>query len=75
MMTNKKKHRRRTGKKLCRWGTVVKTVTDLKSSAKALEKKMKQSEYKEVQEILETQKVIDEITVANSDAIKRISTN
>ena len=50
-------------------GGVVRIVKDLKSSVEVLEKKLK---IKELNEIIEAQKVIDEVLLANSDAIKRI---
>ena len=50
-------------------GVIVKIVKDLKSSVDVIEKKL---EIKELNEIIEAQKVIDEVLVANSDAIKRI---
>ena len=54
------------------FGGVVKLVKDLKLTAEALGKKLYAKEIYEVKEILDTQKVIDEVIVANSDAIKRI---
>ena len=54
------------------FGRLVSTVKDLKSSLEALEKKVDTSQNDEVREILETQIVIDEVIVANSDAINRM---
>ena len=54
------------------FGGIVKLVKELKDSVEALEGKDKQKEIDEVSEILEAQRVIDEIIVANADAIKRI---
>ena len=53
-------------------GAIFRTLKDLKSSVQVLEKKLPQEENKEIKEIIETQKVINEIIVANGDAIKRI---
>jgi hypothetical protein len=53
-------------------GGIAKLVKDLKSSVDNLEKKRQMTENKEIQEIIDTQKVIDEIIVSNSDAIKRM---
>ena len=54
------------------FGGVVKLVKDLKLTVEALGKKLDAKEIDEVKEILDTQKVINEVTVANSDAIQRI---
>ena len=51
------------------FGRLVSTVKDLKSSLEALERKVDTGQNHEVKEILETQKVIDEVIVANSNAI------
>ena len=53
-------------------GAIFRTVKDLKSSVEALGKKRTQGENDEVKEIIEAQRVIDEVIVANADAIKRI---
>ena len=53
-------------------GGIARMVKDLKDSVETLEIKVDAKESKEIKEILETQKVIDEVIVANSDAIKRI---
>ena len=50
----------------------MKLVKDLKLTVEALGKKLDAKEIDEVKEILDAQKVIDEVIVANSDAIKRI---
>ena len=47
-------------------------VKELKCNMENLEKKVSQKESTEIQEIIDTQKVLDEIIVANLDAIKRI---
>ena len=49
---------------------MMRTVKDLKCTVEALEKKTKENE--EIKEIIKTQKVIEEVLVANSNAIKRI---
>jgi hypothetical protein len=54
------------------FGGVVKLVKDLKLTVEALGKKLDAKEIDEVKEILDAQKVIDEVIVAHSDAIKRI---
>ena len=77
-MTTLKKH----------FGAIVATVKDLKCSVEALEKKFDArgqdgikgkvnsslgcDETIEIRQIIESQKVIDEIIVANSDKIKRL---
>ena len=53
-------------------GAILRTLKDLKSSVEVLEKKTQPDDNNEIKEIIETQKVIDEIIVANADAIKRI---
>ena len=53
-------------------GAVMRTVKDLKGTSEALAKNTLPKEDKEIKEILETQRVIEEVLVANSDAIKRI---
>ena len=54
------------------FGGIVKMVKDLKITVESIEKKISLKENEEIREILETQRVIDEVIVANSDAIKRI---
>ena len=61
-MTTLKKH----------FGGIVATVRDLRRSVEALEKKLSAQENEEIREIMETQKVIEEVIVANADAIKII---
>ena len=51
------------------FGAIVSTIKDLKSKVEDLNRKFKEHETMEVQEIIKTQRVIDEIVVANSDAI------
>jgi hypothetical protein len=53
-------------------GGIAKLVKDLKSTVEGIEKKIVVKEMKELKEILDAQKVIDEVIVANGDAIKRI---
>ena len=53
-------------------GGIVKMVKDLKTHVEKLEKKLEIKETKEIKEIIDMQKVVDEVLVANSDAIKRI---
>jgi hypothetical protein len=54
------------------FGGVVKLVKGLKASVKSLESKRIPKEINESKEILEVQRVIDEIIVVNADAIKRM---
>ena len=53
-------------------GGLAKLLKDLKATVDNLEKKNQVSENREIQEIIDTQRVIDEIIVANSDCIKRM---
>ena len=53
-------------------GGLAKLFKDLKATVDNLEKKNQVSENREIQEIIDTQRVIDEIIVANSDCIKRM---
>jgi transcriptional regulator with PAS, ATPase and Fis domain len=53
-------------------GLIMRTVKDLKGTVEALGKKTVPNENDEVKEIMETQRVIEEVLVANSDAMKRI---
>ena len=53
-------------------GGIAKLVKDLKGTVENLEKKVSQRENNEIQEIVDAQQMLDEIIVANSDAIKRI---
>ena len=54
-------------------GGMAKMFKDLKHSVEVLEKKVSANENDEIKQILDAQTVIDEILVANSDAIKRIN--
>ena len=54
------------------FGAIISTVKDLKTSVETLQKRFEQNQTSEVEEIVETQRVLDEIVVANSDAIKQI---
>ena len=57
------------------FGRIVATVKHLKSSVDNLTLKCEsKNQSKEVSEMLETQKVVEEVTVANSDAINKIKT-
>ena len=51
---------------------IVKMFKDLKITVEVIEKKVLPVENDEIQKILDTQKVIEEIMGANADAIKRI---
>ena len=53
-------------------GAVLATVRDLKASVDALKRRDPINENKEIKEILDAQKIVDEVIVANRDAIKRI---
>ena len=55
-------------------GGIAKLVKELKSSVEEIKKEIapKEKEKDEVEEILQAQLMIDQIIVANSDAIKRI---
>ena len=54
------------------FGGILKLVKILKSSVESLEDKISKQESDEIKEIILTQKVIDEVIVANSNAIRRI---
>ena len=54
------------------FGSFAKLVKDLNERVKSLESKGKYSEDKDIQEIIENQRVVDEILVSNSDAIKNL---
>ena len=54
-------------------GGIVQMLKELKSTVEVLGKKNTKEECDEIQEILDAQKVIDEVIVANADAIKRIN--
>ena len=51
------------------FGGIVATIRDLKRNVEALEKKISLKENEEISEIMETQKVIEEVIVANADAM------
>ena len=53
-------------------GALVSTVRDLKRSVEDLHKKYDSSKNTEVQEVLETQRVIEEVIVSNSDVNLKI---
>ena len=44
----------------------------LKSNVESLDKKLEAKETAEIKEIIEAQRIVDEVIVANSDAIKRL---
>ena len=54
-------------------GLFGKAFTDLSEKVKCLEEKTKSNSEREIKEIIEAQRVIDEILVANSDAIKKLN--
>ena len=54
------------------FGGIVSTVKDLKANLEALRKSFEQVQSSEVQEMVETQRVLEEIVVANSDSVKQI---
>ena len=54
------------------FGGMAKLVKDLKCTVESLEQKVSQRENHEIQEIIDTQQVLDEIIVAFSDALRRI---
>ena len=54
------------------FGGIIATVKDLKCSIEELKKRVLKKRNEEIQEIIDAQKVVDEVIVANSDAIKRI---
>ena len=57
------------------FGRIVATVKHLKSSVDTLTLKCEaKSQSKEVSEMLETQKIVEEVTVANSDSINKLKT-
>ena len=55
-----------------RFGGIVRVVQGIKTNVDALEKRNVPKELDEVKEILDAQKVIDEVIVANPKTIKRI---
>ena len=52
-----------------RFGGIVRVVQGIKTNVDALEKRNVPKELDEVQEILDAQKIIDEVIVANTEAI------
>ena len=52
--------------------TIVKALKDLKASVKALEDKTPKSHDEDIKELVDSQKILQQIIEANSDAIKRI---
>jgi uncharacterized membrane-anchored protein YhcB (DUF1043 family) len=54
------------------FGGTVKLVKNLKTTVESVVEKISKQENYEIKELIETQKVIDEVIVANSDAIRRI---
>ena len=54
------------------FGGIVSTVKDLKANLEALRKSFEQVQSSEVQEMVETKRVNDEIVVANSDSLTQI---
>ena len=54
-------------------GKFAKAIKDLTERVKVIEEKRTEDEDKDIKEIVETQRVIDEILVSNSDAIKRLN--
>ena len=55
------------------FGAIVSTVKDLKSNVEDLKRKFAETKMEEVGEIIETQRVIDEVVVANSVSIKLLN--
>lgn len=53
-------------------GAIMRTVKDLKATVEAMGGKMLTKENEEIKEIMEAQRVVEEVIVANSDALKRI---
>ena len=53
-------------------GGIAKLVKELKTTVENMQKENEVSENDEIQEIIDAQQLLDEIIVANSDAIKRI---
>ena len=51
--------------------TVAKAISDVKAGLKVLVEKGNNKKNEELKEILDSQKIIDEIIVSNTDAIKR----
>ena len=55
------------------FGRIVATVKDLKSSIDDLKQKCEVNLHNEVKEIMETQRVMDEVVVSNSDALHKLN--
>ena len=55
------------------FGRIVATVKDLKSSVDYLKKIFEENQQNEIKEIVETQRVMDEVVVAYSYAIQKIN--
>ena len=53
-------------------GTMVKMFKEFKASMDALEKKVNKNHEEEIQELVKTQKMLNDLVVTNSEAIKRI---
>ena len=53
-------------------GTIVRALKELKASVKVLEEKENRSQSDEIQEIVKSQKTLEEIITTNAIAIKRI---
>ena len=53
-------------------GTIVKALKDLKASFTALEEKVHKSQNEEIQHLVESQNILEQVIVENSKAIKRI---
>ena len=54
------------------FGALVSTVRDLKVSVDELKKKSVTGQHTEINEVLETQRVIEEVIVSNTDAIHKL---
>jgi vacuolar-type H+-ATPase subunit I/STV1 len=53
-------------------GTIVKAFKELKVSMDALEKKVNKHQEEEIQELIKTQKVLNDIVLSNSEEIKQV---
>ena len=56
-------------------GTIVKAFKELKDSVKALEDKVDKTQNQEVKEIMENQKMLEDLLKANSEAIRKIDSD
>ena len=54
------------------FGTIVKAFKDMRASMNMMEEKLKQIQNEKVEEIIETQKNLNEMMAVNSNAIQRI---